>query len=191
MTPSHAVGRKQHDRGRRRQRDKSSVTSPEIGCTSDGRSPGSRVNDGRRSSRLPSDHEVASSHRLQLRGQPRLRRPASPCSLLIPEGNHRGDANGVRRPRQSNWRVFPPSQITPGPGAAILPPLRAGCIRSSKSTHGRRGPKSESAGAPRLSGRSALRRPDRVRRRASRSSSSCSPSRRRPRFRRARLRRRR
>ena len=31
-------------------------TSPEIGCTSDGRSPGSRVNDGRRSSRLPSDH---------------------------------------------------------------------------------------------------------------------------------------
>jgi hypothetical protein len=32
-------------------------TSPEIGCTSDGRSPGSRVNDGRRSSRFPSDHE--------------------------------------------------------------------------------------------------------------------------------------
>src|SRR5271165_391294 len=31
-------------------------TSPEIGCTGDGRSPGSRVNDGRRSSRLPSDH---------------------------------------------------------------------------------------------------------------------------------------
>ena len=30
---------------------------PEIGCTSDGRSPGSRVNDGRRSSRFPSDHE--------------------------------------------------------------------------------------------------------------------------------------
>src|SRR6185437_4801647 len=31
--------------------------SPEIGCTSDGRSPGSRVNDGRRSSRFPSDHK--------------------------------------------------------------------------------------------------------------------------------------
>jgi hypothetical protein len=64
--------------------------SPEIGCTSDGRSHGSRVNDGRRSSRFPSDHDwrrLAACSCEGSRGVGRLK-PA-PRSLLIPEGNHR------------------------------------------------------------------------------------------------------
>jgi hypothetical protein len=54
------------------------------GCTSDGRSPGSQVNDGRRSSRFPSDHEcVVSPLTVAGAATPSAFRPA-PCSLLIP-----------------------------------------------------------------------------------------------------------
>jgi len=57
MTPSHAVEESSTIAGDVAEIRDHRYTSPEIGRTSDGRSPGSQVNDGRRSSRLPSDHK--------------------------------------------------------------------------------------------------------------------------------------
>ena len=64
---------------------------------SDGRSPGSQVNDGRRSSRLPSDHRWRRLAACSCEGSHGLGFAAFTVFPFDPEGNHHRDGTGARR----------------------------------------------------------------------------------------------